>query len=83
MIFRGMHKIFPHERLNHYLKFIENGNIFDLELDLRYWIDEHDTYSERKKELRRIWFRILDNDIEEVKSMIIDLQDKHLEYRNL
>jgi hypothetical protein len=66
---------------DHYLDSLDRKDVLSFEKDLRTWIVN--TNNEiLELELRRIWFRIIDGDLEGAKTMILELQEQYIDRQN-
>ena len=67
------------EIFDHYLDCLDRGDTTSFEKDLRAWMDN--TKSNLVfLELRRIWFRIIDGDVNGAKTMILELQEQYIDH---
>lgn len=79
MRYVGKHEKQAAEIFEHYLEALDRGDTFSFEKDLRAWMDN--TNSDLVfLELRRIWFRIIDGDINGAKTMVLELQEQYIDY---
>ena len=74
----GIHEKPAAEIFEHYLEALDRGDTICFERDLRAWID-NSTNDILKLELRRIWYRIIDKDIEGAKTMVLELQESYID----
>jgi hypothetical protein len=63
----------------HYLEALDRGDTFSFEKDLCSWIDNSSS-NILILELRRIWFRIIDSDLEGAKTMVLELQESYIDH---
>jgi hypothetical protein len=66
------------EIFEHYLDALDRGDTLTFEKDLRTWMDKAKS-NLIFLELRRIWYRIIDGDLEGAKTMVLELQEQHLD----
>ena len=74
----GIHEKPAAEIFEHYLEALDRGDTFSFEKDLWTWMN-NTTNTIMYMELRRIWYRIIDKDIEGAKTMILELQESYID----
>jgi len=79
MRYVGKHAKPAAEIFEHYLDCLDKGDTFSFERDLRQWMANTNS-NILYLELRRIWFRIIDGDVEGAKTMIFELQEQYVDH---
>jgi len=79
MRFVGKHEKPAAEIFEHYLECLDKGDTITFERDLQSWIANSNS-TQMKLELRRIWYRIIDGDLDGAKTMVLELQEQYIDW---
>jgi len=63
----------------HYLEALDRGDIHSFEKDLVTWMKNSNS-NILKLELRRIWYRIINNDLGGARKMVLELQEQYIDH---